>query len=152
MLNCENHDFVCCFIGGVVHKGRGYLRVTSLRTPSTPCTRPIFGKHVENHRSHALERHRGCARGYRRQCRRGPGSLVQRSEASSVKATERGFNLVIGCKLAALCLREPLEDGRKVRAINRFWFALARREMKDGARNLILAVRWQLADRFKGLF
>ena len=69
-----------------------------------------------------------------------------------LKATERGFDLGIGCELAALGLRKPFQHGGKMRGINLLWLSLMAAESQHGERDFILAVRRQAPHGFQGFF
>jgi hypothetical protein len=69
-----------------------------------------------------------------------------------LKATERCFDLGIGCELAALSLRKTFQDGGKMCGINLLWLSLMAAESQHGERDFILAVRRQAPHGFQGFF
>jgi hypothetical protein len=165
VLNCEDDDFVCCFIDELdVHK-IGSLRVTSLANALEPLRAADLGNSARFcNASRIADRTRdvrvmstdivGNARGPNAATdrQRGLGSLAERIEASSVKSTDGGLDVVIGCKLAALGLREPREDRRKMRGIQSLPGRPRPPRDEDGACNFMPAVRCQMADPLKGWF
>ena len=69
-----------------------------------------------------------------------------------LEATERGFDLGIGCELAAPGLRKPFQHGGKMRGIDLLWLSLMAAEGQHGERDFILAVRRQSPHGFQGFF
>jgi hypothetical protein len=58
-----------------------------------------------------------------------------------LEAAERGFDLGIGCELAALGLPKPFQHGGKMRGIDLLRLSLMAAESKHGERDFILTVR-----------
>jgi hypothetical protein len=81
-----------------------------------------------------------------------PSRTRREAGASSLEATERGFDLGIGCELAALSLRQPFQHRGKVRGINLLWLSLMAAKGQHGERDFILTVRRQSPHGFQGFF
>src|SRR5439155_25806409 len=88
----------------------------------------------------------------RREWRSAPASRAARSAASSIEATEGGFNLGIAGELAALGLGKAFQHGGQMRGINLLGLAVACGKLKHGAGDLVLAAGRQAAHRFESLF
>ena len=58
-----------------------------------------------------------------------------------IEAAERGCNLLIRCKLAALGLVEALQDSGEMCGVDRLRLAMICRKLEHGTRDLVLAVR-----------
>jgi hypothetical protein len=69
-----------------------------------------------------------------------------------LEATERGLDLGIGCELAALGLRKPLQHGRKMRGIDLLRLSHMAAKGQHGERDFILTVRRQTSHGFQGFF
>ena len=68
------------------------------------------------------------------------------------EATERGFDLGIGCELATLGLGKPLQHGRKVRGTDLLWRSLLAAEGQHRQCDLILIVSGQTPHGFQRFF
>lgn len=69
-----------------------------------------------------------------------------------LKATERGFDLGIGCELAALGLRKPFQHGGKMRGIDLLWLSPMASQIQHRERDFILAIRGQAPHGFQSFF
>ncbi len=77
--------------------------------------------------------------------------LARKTEASSLEATERRFDLGIGCEFTAPELGEAFEDCRQVRHIDVFGLAVAPAQGEHGESDFVLTVGRQLPHSLKRL-
>jgi hypothetical protein len=69
-----------------------------------------------------------------------------------IEATERGFDLNIRREFAPLRLGKPFQHSSQMRRIDQLGLSVARRQIKNGARDFVLRLRRQPTHGFERLF